>query len=217
MRSLKVVIGKVPVLVDMTIIIPIILFTILGFPHYYFIALFFSILHEFTHLGVARMLGYTPLHITLNMFGEVLALKEHEIWPEHQVLIHLSGPLFNLFTSFIFFLFFYEAAPFLIELIILINLFLALFNLIPCYPLDGGKVVMVYLSYYFGEEIGEKITFIIGKIIAIFTFALGIYLMQFQLTNGLISALAIHIYLGIEGQQKDKLFVKIQNERKNYQ
>lgn len=206
MRELVIKTGLVPVAIDITILIPLILFWALGFPMLYLIALLFSLLHELAHLALARLFGYTPARITMNMFGEVLHLREAKIFPEHQVLIHLAGPLFNLaaaFISFFFavrdpysFYFAFEGVLSPLEAVVVINLFLALFNLIPCFPLDGGKVVMVYLSYYFGEETGRRVTLGFSSLLSALIFFLSLYLMRYNPLNGLISMLALNLFLG---------------------
>ena len=217
MREVIIKTGLVPIVVDITILIPLILFWALGYPMLYLIALFFSLLHELAHLAAAKILGYTPERITINMFGEVLHLAEDRIFPEHQVLIHLAGPVFNLlaaFVSFFFairdpysFYFAFEGALSPLEATMVINLFLALFNLMPCFPLDGGKVVMVYLSYYFGEEIGRRAMLIFSSLLSALIFFLGLYLMKYNPLNGLISMLAFNLFLGCR-RESSNIFQK---------
>lgn len=206
MREMVIKNGLVPVVIDVTLLIPLILFWALGYPILYLMALFFSLLHELAHLFAAKLLGYTPEKITINMFGEVLYLSENRVFPEHQVLIHLAGPVFNLLSAFVSFFFavrdpysFYFAfegvlSP--LEAAVVINLFLALFNLIPCFPLDGGKVVMVYLTYYLGEETGRRTMLTFSSFLSALIFFLGLYLMKYNLLNGLISMLALNLFLG---------------------
>ena len=227
-----VVIGsRVPVIIDGTVLIPLFLFWSMGFLQLFSIALVFSLLHECAHLLAARALGYTPKDITINMFGEVLHLREEMVWPEHQILIHLAGPCFNLLTAFLCFLLLREnpglafqtsltplGGSFFMsggavfspaELLLIINLFLALFNLIPFFPLDGGKVVAVYLSYYLGREKGISLSLRLGKIFSFFNFLLGLYLIQYNLLNGLISALAVSLYAACRKEEKRRLFLAL--------
>ena len=107
------------------------------------------ILHELSHSLVARSYGLKVGGITLFIFGGVAELEEEPHDPKSEFLIAIAGPLMSLFLAGLFSLASgvtgggVEAslAAALFGYLALINLVLALFNLVPTFPLDGGRVL----------------------------------------------------------------------------
>lgn len=111
--------------------------------------LFFSsiIFHELSHSITAVRHGMTIPEITLFVFGGVAHLTEDPPDPPTELKIALAGPLASIFLAVIFWLIesvLQGRAPELITAVFQylswINLALAIFNLVPGYPLDGGRV-----------------------------------------------------------------------------
>ncbi|MFP5210313.1 MAG: site-2 protease family protein [Acidobacteriota bacterium] len=110
------------------------------------VMLFVSVLiHEFAHSLVAQQFGLPVPRITLFLFGGVSELESEPTRASTEFWIAVVGPV----TSFALAAFFWEIEPFftpgrplfaLAEYLALINLVLAIFNLIPGFPLDGGRV-----------------------------------------------------------------------------
>lgn len=110
------------------------------------IMLFVSVLiHEFAHSLVAQQFGLKVPRITLFLFGGVSQLESEPSRASSEFWIAVVGPV----TSLALAAFFWEVEPFftpgrplfaLVEYMALLNLILAIFNLIPGFPLDGGRV-----------------------------------------------------------------------------
>lgn len=218
---IKVRVKHFPIYISADILIPILLFSVIGKAEIFITALLFSFLHETAHLLIAKLLKYSPEKITVNMFGEVLHLKEGYILPEHEILIHISGPVFNLISALLFFLLYTDRAVDWFGTIAAVNSVLGLYNLLPFYPLDGGKIVFVYLKFFMDEKIALRLIFGFAKVFLIFNFFLGIYLVQYSLLNCLISLLSLNIYFSIiretslEGL-KGNLKAKLEQESRKY-
>lgn len=104
----------------------------------YLLALF---LHEFAHLFVAVKKGYTLNKMKLDIFGLSMDLDE-PIMDKDNFEINIAGPMFNLFICLVC-LALYTLIPksfYYLNTFCLSNLTLAIFNLLPVYPLDGGKI-----------------------------------------------------------------------------
>lgn len=104
----------------------------------YLLALF---LHELAHLFVAIKKGYTLNKIKLDLFGLSLDLDE-PIMDKDNFAINIAGSMFNLFMCIVC-LAFYSIIPssyLYLNTFYFSNLMLAIFNLLPVYPLDGGKI-----------------------------------------------------------------------------
>lgn len=178
-------------------------------------AILFSFLHELVHGKVAKILGYTPEKISMGLFGGIIHIREEFIKPKDELVIHLSGPLFNLAVASILFGFAsstkftnMDIAENWITSILWANLVLGLFNLMPFYPLDGGKIVRLYLAFFCGYGKAEKISRIFSLLFSLFLFLLGIYLVQYNVLNLMICALAINLYIARK-QEYSFIFYKV--------
>ena len=118
------------------------------------LGLFFSIVfHEFWHSYVARKMGLSIRGITLFVFGGVAEMEEDPKTPKSEFWIAIAGPLSSLFLALAFYLLFRlstytgltEGVSSVFMYLALINLILAVFNLIPAFPMDGGRVLRAIL------------------------------------------------------------------------
>ena len=112
----------------------------------------FIILHETSHVMMANLLKVKVFEVEMLPIG-MNAKYERNISIIKELLISLAGPI----ASLLFYQFF--KSPLLKS----INLFIALLNLIPLKPFDGGRIVSAVLQIIFDEEISKKITIYIQK------------------------------------------------------
>ncbi len=149
--------------IDLKIFIFIIIFIITRQIEIYGMLMLFAFLHELGHLFAGILLGFKPQSLKLNALGLSVnfkvntkdynsKLKNGNILAVKKLVIAISGPLVNFLLVFLFFLF--NGKIFGIEKNILIysNLLIGLFNLIPIYPLDGGRIVKNILHISSGLE-----------------------------------------------------------------
>lgn len=114
------------------------------------------VLHELGHSAMALYYGIPVRKITLYLFGGVSQAGGEAPGPMAEFWIAMTGPLVSLFLALLF----YEAQPFtagvnplfaMVKYLAYINLALAAFNLIPGYPLDGGRVLRAVLWSFNGN------------------------------------------------------------------
>ena len=111
------------------------------------ILLFASVLlHELAHSLVALRFGIPVKEIDLFIFGGVAMIEEEAPNPKIEFLIAVAGPICSFFLSFIFFiivLFYPQDDLFngIVNYLMLVNFALAVFNLVPAFPLDGGRIL----------------------------------------------------------------------------
>lgn len=142
--------------------------------------LFFSVLlHELSHSIVAKAKKIDVKSITLFFFGGVAGIEKEDIKASSEFLMAIAGPLFSIFLGFIFLLSnLHSINPIwsaISKYLYQINFILAGFNLLPGYPLDGGRAFRAILYGIFKDL--KKATRIAaggGKLVAAFLIVLGI-------------------------------------------
>ncbi len=155
----------------------------------------FSGMHECAHACTAKALGYTPERVSAGLFGGVLHLKEGYVKPADELLIHSAGPLSNLIMALAVYPFYLQTEwPWLYD-VLAANIVLALFNLMPFYPLDGGKLTGVCIARLAGYSRAYCISKTFSVIFTLSLFILGLYLVQYNVVNLLICALAVNLFM----------------------
>ena len=147
----------------------IILLIVLGFKGKLAISFLFVFLHELTHYLTARVLGFSGFDIEILPVGAVLKLKDlDEANAKEDLMISLSGPLLNLLLALIFYILFIIFKKPYFDLICNSNLAIGIFNLIPAFPLDGGRVLRDILSfnniYRKANEATIRVSMILGSV-----------------------------------------------------
>jgi Zn-dependent protease/predicted transcriptional regulator len=142
------------------------------------------ILHEMAHAEVARRFGLKIKGITLFLFGGVAELDTEPASGGSEFWIAMAGPVASLCLALAFWFCAEIAAladaPPLLEAILsylaAVNLMLALFNLLPAFPMDGGRVLRAWLWSRSGDLLAatRRATGIAG-IVAYGLMALGLY------------------------------------------
>ncbi len=153
------------------------------------------LLHELAHSVVARRLGVPINSITLFLFGGVAELEAEPTSAKAELYIAVAGPIMSLVLGVMFWilavLFELLIAPSSVTKVLtylaVINIILAVFNLIPAFPLDGGRILRAYLWHRSGNVLkATQQAANSGKILAYFLMSLGVIAMfQGAVVNGL--------------------------------
>ena len=152
----------------------------------YLTCLLFILLHELAHGAVVVCLGGGIRQLRLSPLGAQLILKEPLPQQMPLFLLHLAGPLCNGLLALLFaFIFSINRAPIFASLCTL-NCCLTIFNLLPLYPLDGGKLLLLLLAQVWGYGRSFRILYFFSCIFSLFLFFLGIYLVQYNSVNGFL-------------------------------
>jgi Zn-dependent protease/CBS domain-containing protein len=165
--------------------------------------LFASLLaHELSHSLVARRHKLPIRGITLFVFGGVAHMEKEPSSPGVEFKMAIAGPIMSFFLAFLFFgltqafynLGFPKPILSITNYLFILNLVVGIFNLIPGFPLDGGRVLRAALwSYYNDIKKATAIASGFGKGFAFFLIAVGFL----NLFTGSIIAGVWFIFIGL--------------------
>lgn len=176
-----------------------------------FIAFLWVILHEITHILFARYYDCKFNNIEIHVFGTKADIVNFdELQDYKKIIIYLSGPLFNLLMAII--LISLNSTQYLVEQSISINLGLAIFNLLPAYPLDGSRIYEILLSKNLLYKKAQRILSFISYGVAIIFILLCVYSYFFLHTMNLSMVLAaLIIALMTYNESKSAMYILMGN------
>lgn len=164
------------------------------------------LLHEFGHILMARRFGVRTPDVILLPIGGVARLERIPDEPKQELLIALAGPAVTLGIAVILYLLLRlsgspaqvstlsEHQPFLAQLVT-VNVYLLLFNLIPAFPMDGGRVLRALLSSRMGLLRGTRIAATLGQTLAVVG---GLY--GLTRSEPLLVLVAFFVFLGANAE-----------------
>ena len=172
------------------------------------------VLHEFGHALTAKRFGVKTEKITLLPIGGMASFDKIPESPKQELLIVIAGPLVNVviaillyfivpvealfnqsftdaydifasfsFQNFLFFLF-------------IVNVALAVFNMIPAFPMDGGRMLRALLALKMNRAKATQIAASLGQFIAV------VFLLVGLLYNPFLVFIALFIFLGAYGENQ---------------
>lgn len=157
-------------------------------------------LHELGHSFAAKLFNIETKDITLLPIGGVSRLESLPEKPKEELIVTFAGPLVNIVLAFITGLFItfpatsealaqelstgVNANNFFLNFFI-VNIILAVFNLIPAFPMDGGRILRAILSFKFERHVATKIAARIGQFLAMGFILLGFFYNPFLIFIGL--------------------------------
>jgi Zn-dependent protease/CBS domain-containing protein len=168
-----------------------------------FILLLFAcvVLHELGHVLAARRYGVRTPDITLLPIGGVARLERIPEKPSQEFVIAIAGPLVNVVIAAVLLLALGGFLPAdsldldnpgvsLVARLAAANIFLVVFNLIPAFPMDGGRMLRAGLAHWLGYARGTRIAATIGQVLAFGFGFLGLF------GNPILLFIALFVYLG---------------------
>lgn len=165
-----------------------------------------AIIHEIGHSIEAYRQGVKLNKICLMPFGAVVNGNIKGLKFLDQIKIAIAGPLINIAVAIIFvacwwvFPITYAYTDIAVEAC----LTLAIINLIPVYPLDGGRIISALLCLKHGEKKGEKLSTIIGVVFALILFAFFILSIFVKFNLSLLFFSCFVLFSAIDKRRKGK-------------
>ena len=149
--------------------------------------------HELGHISAMYLLGIGIDKISLRAFGVDMVIKEKHLSKLKQAFISLSGAFFNVIAIIFLSLLAKNYDCKILNHLIMCNLVLAVFNLLPIPILDGGQTAYILISVMTNDTLARRIVDIISYIILLLLLSIGILLVMNCKYN--FSLLLASIYL----------------------
>ena len=172
------------------------------------------VLHELGHALTARKYNISTRRITLLPIGGVASLEKMPEKPAQELMVALAGPAVNILIALILLL----VVPLrtylgmdpesletllttasldtLLFYLLIANIMLVAFNLIPAFPMDGGRVFRALLSFKLDRIKATEIAASLGQGLAVVFFILGLFF------NPFLVLIALFIFIGAYGENK---------------
>lgn len=189
---------------------------------FYIIALFLSVvLHEFGHALMARRYDIDTQDIILTPIGGLARLTRMPHIPRQEIMVALAGPFVNLIIIGIILIFFFALGIGIsarevdihialtnpigfLYMVLVMNGVLFLFNMIPAFPMDGGRVLRAVLNFKFSRLKATQIASFIGQIFAVGFIIFGFY-------NKILSLSFIGIFIYSMARREYNMMKKLHN------
>src|SRR6267142_95338 len=160
------------------------------------------VLHELGHALTARSFGIRTPDITLLPIGGIARLERIPEEPKQELLIAIAGPLVNVAIAAVLIFFLNAQGTFsdledlntprvaMLAKLASVNIFLVVFNLIPAFPMDGGRILRALLAMKMNYARATQIAATIGQGLAFCFGFIGLF------GNPMLLFIALFVYLG---------------------
>jgi Zn-dependent protease/CBS domain-containing protein len=174
-----------------------------------FVAALFTIIvmHELGHALTARRFGIRTRDITLLPIGGVARLERMPEDPKQELLVALAGPAVNVALAVIFLFAIVLlrepihpraiesvslSGPVFLQRLFFVNVLLAVFNMLPAFPMDGGRVLRAFLAMRMDYVRATHVAAVIGQAMAIVFGFVGLVVWQ----NPFLLFIALFVWMG---------------------
>lgn len=159
-----------------------------------FIILVIVMVHEMGHYIAAKIYNWRINRVMLWIFGGVMETEEHGNRPLYEdFIVTIAGPFQHIFI-YIFGLFmstFGFLPEIIVEQLMFFNTVILLFNLLPIWPLDGGKLLFYILAFYMPFRKAHHWTIILSLCLCLGVMIVQLFILPFTLATFLIFAFLI--------------------------
>jgi len=164
-------------------------------------------LHELGHSFMAKYFGVLTRSITLLPIGGIAALDRIPERPREELLIALAGPMVNVVIVALLYLWpgwpddLFVSEPVwnfsaIGDMVILVNVMMIVFNMIPAFPMDGGRVFRALLATWLPYPKATAIASAVGQSLAVIMMAFGLT------TNPFLFLIGVMIFMGAKGENR---------------
>ena len=139
------------------------------------------VLHELGHALAARSFGIQTAHITLYPFGGIAAIKGLPEDPRQEAIIAVAGPAVNAALFVLFGGLWLAPGGWWLGIMAVINAMMGVFNLVPAFPMDGGRIFRAALTPSLGWERASRVAILVGRTFAVLFLVAALWFGQVSL------------------------------------
>jgi len=166
------------------------------------------LIHELGHSLVARRFGKQAKSIILLPIGGVAAMEEMPEKPAQEIIMAVIGPFINLAIALLLYLLvgswtgvgvpdlYPDSLKTFLAGLIGVNIMLAVFNLVPAFPMDGGRVLRAILAMKLDYVKATSVAVFIGQAVAMFLIFFGIFF------NFWLTLIGLFLYIGAGSERQ---------------
>ncbi len=164
------------------------------------------LLHEFGHALAARSYGIRTPDITLLPIGGVARLERMPDHPWQELVVALAGPAVNVVIAFALWVVVGRMVGWgdlegvdtvqgnILMKLLAVNVMLVIFNLLPAFPMDGGRVLRALLATRLPHHTATGIAATVGQVVAVLLGLAGLF------GNPLLLFIAVFVFFGARGE-----------------
>lgn len=161
------------------------------------------LLHEFGHVLAARGYGIRTPDITLLPIGGLARLERMPRKPSEEFVVAICGPLVNVVIASAIWLgtgiqtaihpgYEFGQAGHFLEKLMVVNIFMVVFNLIPAFPMDGGRILRAVLAMFFDYGKATRVAASLGQGLAMLV---AIYMLLSATFHPMLLLIAFFIFM----------------------
>ncbi len=188
-------------------------FAFIGKVFSFIVVVLTAVVHEFGHFCASERCGYKLNRIMLMPYGAVISGDLEVLSYRDEIFVAFAGPIVNFFIV-IFFVALWWVFPETYawtDIVVATNLSVAAINLLPCYPLDGGRILLATLALYVPRKIALKICKIIGLLLSLGLFALFLY-SCFHAFNLSLLFFSLFVFFGVISKSEKNSYIRIYSD-----
>ena len=168
-----------------------------------------AVAHELGHSLVAEIKGYKLNKITLMPFGAIVQGNFDKPFIKDDLIISLAGPITNLLIAVLFVAswWVYPISYPYTQVVVQANLSMALVNLLPALPLDGGRILFSILRLKFTKKTANIICKILGVMLSCILLTLFI-ISIFSTPNISLLFFSLFVLFGVLSKEKENNYIR---------
>jgi stage IV sporulation protein FB len=168
MQKMQFKIKNTKITISFTFFALIILLVVFNKNEFLYLTCFFAIIHELAHLVALYKFGVVINEFKISLFGANIKTENYKKTSiKNEIIILLAGVTANLFFAVFFSVLNYFIKSEIAQNIFLINLSLFIFNLLPFYNFDGGKIIELLLKTKLNEKTADFLISCISFVVLI--------------------------------------------------
>lgn len=169
-----------------------------------------ALIHEIGHSIVAANLGYKLNRVVLMPYGATISGEQELFSYADEIKIAIAGPAINLFIVIFFVCIWWftpDTYPYT-ELAVFASLSIAIINLLPCFPLDGGRILLATLSIFLDRKTAVRLVKLSGLLVSLCLLGLFIYSCFFSINISLLF-FCLFMLFGDAFVSRDNVYIRI--------